>query len=377
MASIMGRKRKTDLGLEQRVYQKHGAFYYVHPGGRWEHLGTDKDQANGKARIYNDPDHLQGTLSYWLDQFLMDCERRVKLKSSVKGVKLSERTHEDYSTAFGTRDEPGPIREFFAPPRTPLDVTPDAVQQFLRDSAELGRAVQGNRQRAALSACFGWLLRHPDRPVPGLLVNPCLRASGVQRNPESKRERYVTDDEYHAVYAEATTSERLLMELTYRTLQRPESDIIWWDRREVIRMQDGHRVLDFKQFKTNRRMVIAFTPELDRLMPAEKIVKAFTADPVVRKQDGGFYTYDGISSMLKRSIKAANKKRTAQGLPKIPSFGFRDLKGKGATDMWLAREPIEQIQALLGHASKTTTEIYVKQRWREAVQPNVRAMKGA
>ena len=49
---------------------------------------------------------------------------------------------------------------------------------------------------------------------------------------------------------------------------------------------------------------------------------------------------------------------------------YRDLKGKGATDMWQAGVPIELIQALLGHASKTTTEIYIKQRWTEA-QPNL------
>ena len=32
--------------------------------------------------------------------------------------------------------------------------------------------------------------------------------------------------------------------------------------------------------------------------------------------------------------------------------------------------PIEEIQALCGHEDKTTTEIYVKQRWRETVQAN-------
>jgi integrase len=54
----------------------------------------------------------------------------------------------------------------------------------------------------------------------------------------------------------------------------------------------------------------------------------------------------------------------------VASFGFRDLKGKGATDMWLNGEPIERIQLLCGHADKTTTEIYIKARWTETAQLN-------
>lgn len=364
----MGRRRKVDEGLEPRVYRSHGAFYYAHPGRGWERLGTDKDEANAKARIFNDPEGLHGTLSYWLDLFLADCERRVALKSAVKGVKLAQRTLEDYREAFGTREDPGPIREYWAPPRTPLDVTPDSMQQFLRDEAEAGRPTQGNRRRAALSSCMGWLLR--EGHVPGLKVNPCLRGSGVQRNPESKRERYVPHDEYRDVYACANRAVRLMMELTYRTLQRPESDILLWDRREVVKVREGKRVLEFVQNKTGRRMVIAFNAHLDEHIPPDVVTKLHEADPLVRRLDGGFYTYDGLCAMLKRAIAAANVKRKADGRAPISSFGYRDLKGKGATDMWLDRTPVEQIQALLGHANKTTTEIYVKQRWREAAQPN-------
>jgi integrase len=84
--------------------------------------------------------------------------------------------------------------------------------------------------------------------------------------------------------------------------------------------------------------------------------------PIVHTMAGDGYSYDGISAMLKRSqIKAG-----------VDSFGFRDLKGKGATDMWLAGEPIERIQMLCGHASKTTTERYINARWRETAQPNTR-----
>ncbi len=57
-------------------------------------------------------------------------------------------------------------------------------------------------------------------------------------------------------------------------------------------------------------------------------------------------------------------------MPELQLFGFRDLKGKGATDMWLSGEPIERIQLLRGHKDKATTEIYVKSRWRDSIAPN-------
>ncbi|HUX90581.1 MAG TPA: hypothetical protein VMV48_07825 [Gallionellaceae bacterium] len=97
--------------------------------------------------------------------------------------------------------------------------------------------------------------------------------------------------------------------------------------------------------------------------------------PLVCTRVGQQYTYDGLSSMLKRALPAANKTRLANGnAEKIGSFGFRDLKGKGATDIWIAGVPIEQIQMLLGHEDKTTTEINIKQRWRETAASNMVAM---
>ncbi len=44
--------------------------------------------------------------------------------------------------------------------------------------------------------------------------------------------------------------------------------------------------------------------------------------------------------------------------------------------MWLAGEPIERIQLLCGHASKATTEKYIKARWRETAQPNATKLTG-
>ena len=78
--------------------------------------------------------------------------------------------------------------------------------------------------------------------------------------------------------------------------------------------------------------------------------------------------------MLTRAILKANADRQVKGLPVIPAFGFRDLKGKGATDMWLNGIPIEQIQLLCGHADKNTTEKYIKARWNATAEPNANSL---
>lgn len=357
----MGRKRKTEAGLQPRVYERRGAFYYVHRDGRWENLGRDQAEANRRAALYNDPGGKYGTMVYWLDVFLVDCAARVKAGT------LAARTLEDYQAAVGTEDKPSALRLFFAPPMTPLDVLPEHVQDYLVTNAQLGRPVPANREKAALSSCISWLIRTGQ--APGLKVNPCLRASGIQRNPEAKRDRYVTHDEYAAVWAVAHSSVRLMMALTYRTLQRPESDIIHWTN-EILLTEAGQRKLQFRQGKTGRMMKIATTPELDELIKQSLGTVPKLRQPIIHTRNGQPYTYDGLSAMLKRSIAKVNAARTAQGLVKIPSFGFRDLKGKGATDMWRDGTPIEQIQQLCGHEDKATTEIYVKQRWQETAQPN-------
>ena len=83
----------------------------------------------------------------------------------------------------------------------------------------------------------------------------------------------------------------------------------------------------------------------------------------VRREDGKPYTVDGIGAMFRRYCNKAN----------VSDFGLRDLRAKGATDMFRADpNSIRKIQLLLGHKSVQTTEIYLKGRLTEIVRPNER-----
>jgi len=344
----VGRRRKDDnLGLPERLYARSGTFYYVHRDtSKWENVGKNLVAARKRADHYNDPTGIYGTMTWFLDQFIADCEQRVSRGD------LSRRTLVDY-----TGDLPA-LKAFFGA-MLPTEIEPNHVTEYLNIGREEGRSISANREKACLSSCLSWMLRSSVHNA-GLKINPCLRASGVRRNPEKKRERYVTHEEYEAVFAIAGRSVRLMTELVYRTLQRPEVDVLGWTPQN-IRKKDGGEVLRFRQNKTGKLIDIGLTGELGELVKAAIGAVRQLHQPIVHALDGSGYTYDGISAMLKRyQVKAG-----------VASFGFRDLKGKGATDMWLSGEPIERIQLLCGHATKNTTEIYIKARWVETAAPNV------
>lgn len=364
----MGRKRKDDpFGLAgTRIYIRRGKWYYFHRDGHAEQLPTtDPEAAKRMAAVLANPADDFGTLGHWLREFLQDC----KLRVAAKG--LSQRTLDDYTDYC---DPGGPMLAYFGRVR-PENLKPSMVQGYLDANAKLvpPRLTQSNRERACLSSCISWLLRRQDEPVPGLKVNVCMRASGVQRNTETKRERYVTDVEYRATYDAGNRAVRLAMALVYRTLQRPEVDLLAWTPANV-KAKDGGKVLRFRQSKTGKQLDVALAGELGTL-----VLDAIGEVPKLRQSilhrlDGEAYTYDGLCAMLKQAQAKVRKDHKAKGGPlaEMPSFGLRDLKGKGATDMWLAGVPIEQIQLLCGHADKKTTEIYIKARWTETAQPNNR-----
>jgi integrase len=361
----MGRPRTSNpLGLDPkkhaRLHPKHGAFYYIHRDGHWEHLGADLNEAKRKAALYNDPDGTFGTIAYYLDAFVIHCEAKVKRKE------LAQRTYEDYKNDADT------LKTYFGK-MTPAAIEPKHKAGYLDLGAELGRPVRANREIACMSSMLSWLARSGDS---GVKRNPWIGA-GIKRNKETPRERYVEHAEYQAVRKLATRKVRGLMDLIYRTLQRPE-DIINWTPANIItkREPDGtqRKIIRNKQGKTGTAVDIAVTPDIEAILLELKPQGASTGPGMmlIHTGEGKAYSYDGLCAMLRRYIaKTEENKARKEAGQKISSFGFYDLKGKGATDMWLSGVPLEQIQVLCGHDSVRTTEVYVKCRWRGTVEPNM------
>lgn len=340
----VGRKRKdgNPLGLEIRVEFHHGQFRYLHRDGSKIQLGTDLAVANRRARVYNDPEGLYGTMGAGILMYLADA-RAGRLPA---GRKLSERTVADYEIEAEFMKE-SPLWTML-----PADLAkhPEMIGEYRDRRAPDGKGqVQANHALAMLASTFSWLLETGG--APGLTSNPLKL---VTRFTRKAKERYVQDDEYRAVYAVAIRSVQMAMSIVYGTLQRP-ADILGIPPNPVRQKAvagSTKRVLPVLQGKTGRLVDIEVAPELDvalgMLKEEGKVVKLSKA--LIHGRGGEGYTEDGLAAMLRRyCIKAG-----------VKTFGLMDVRAKGATDMYLRGVPLETIQALMAHKSVTTTEIYIK-----------------
>lgn len=206
--------------------------------GKWQKLGRDLVKAIAEAKLLEANKPTRGTMSYWLKEWHQLLRLRVE-----KGT-LAQRTWDDYVA------DSEPLIAYFGS-MLPTDILPSHVADYLELGLTNDRAVRANREKAALSSCMTWMI---SKAHAGLTINVCR---GVKRNPETARDRYIEDDEYHAVLDKCGPAERAWAELIYRTLQRP-SDILRWTR-SSISDSGGVQHLSFRQSKTGRQLKIVLT----------------------------------------------------------------------------------------------------------------------
>lgn len=335
----MGRHRKSRFDLPPRLYEHHGSYWYRPRYGKPINVGKDLSIAKLKWAELENPASEKGSLESLLDWYLAE----VAPNKAPRTYKDNKKEAVFLKAGLGHI----PFRE----------LRPHHVATY-RDTRAKDAPVRGNREKALLSHIFtkaierGWV----D-------VNPC---AGVKRNTERKRERYIEDEEFWKVYNLAERSVQRMMILIYRTAQRPE-DLLKCGPANIKKVRSGDaevKVLRIRQAKTGAMVDVRIEGDLADLID-ECLGGKIVHSHFIHTRQGKRYTYTGLASMFSRYVKTS----------KVLDFGVYDLKGKAATDMYRSGVPIEQVQHLLGHASVTTTERYIKARMSALVEPNKVAMR--
>lgn len=331
----MGRKRQSNHGFPARFHLKGGRYYHVSSTlpRKWTPLGSDLNEARKKwAELESDPVAAEDkTFSVIARRYVRDVLPT-----------LSRQTQRDYAQYLV------PLEAVFG--AVPIDkIRPFDIAEYLRLRGERSK-VSANREKAVFSTIFNHARSWGFTDI----TNPC---SGIKGFKEKPRDRYVSDDEYAAVWACAHPTLQDAMDLALYTGQRP-ADVL---KITVTDISNG--TLTVSQNKTGKKLRIAIEGQLAELIerilakPRRAENKALLQDP-----DGERLTYFALRSRF-------DKARASAGV----NFQFRDLRAKAATDA----NDLAHAQRLLGHRNRTTTEIYTRERLGELVSPLKRSVKAA
>lgn len=359
----MGRRRVNDdpfAPLPKGLYEHRTRFRYRNEDGLWESLPGPRHEAIEAYTLWRMGMRGEAkSVSWLLDHFTVNV-----CADKVAAGKLAARTVRDYTyDAKAVKAGLGHI------PYGKL--TPAHIATY-RDERSVSNPKHFRHELAALSSAFSWAVEK------GLVTSNPVRQ--VRRGRVKKRERLISDEEFLTVYRRADPSVQLAMLLTVRTLALP-GDVLKMGAANVRKVGE-RQVLSYRRTKVGEaRVEIELDGEL-----AEAIATAMK-DPLVRFQKVPFvhtrqhkdastgtmkahaYTRDGIGSMFRRDCLGTRENPLAED-EIVADFGLRDLRAKGATDMYRAKVDIRMIQHLLGHKSVRTTEIYLKDLVPETVRPN-------
>ena len=309
----MGRPKTTYADLPPHMTARRSGertLYYYQAGATKVPLGSDKAQALRRwAELEG-----QGSTGTTFSVVAHHYGRVVLPRKAIKTQKDQTAQLRTLIGAFG---------------HLPLQaIRPVHIRQYLdRRSAR----TSGNREIALLSHLWNWARSQDYTSAP----NPC---TGIDRHAETKRVRYVTDDEVRALREVAPAYVVAAIDLMLLTAQRP-SDIL---RARLSDVRDG--ALWFRQAKTGTAVRIAVEGQLATFLAA-----CAARDPaslyLVADDRGQRVTI----WRLEHAFAAARAK--------VPGadWQLRDLRKKATTD-----EPdLTVASQRAGHAAESTTaEIY-------------------
>lgn len=328
----MGRTRTKDKHLPPRVYAKHGAFWYVRPAGQWVRLGESLPEAMAEwSRIVDKPTSAR-TMNQLFDRYMLEV-----------APKKAARTYTD------NQNEVKALRVFFGAMR-PGDVMPHHVAQFLEVRGTKA-PVRANREKALLSHVFTkamvWAV---------LKYNPCR---GVKRNREAPRESMAQMEDLAGFLSAAPDLIRAYVLYKY-CVGRRQGEILK-TRLDQLREDGIHYRNADRPTKRGRQVIIGWTDELrEAVAMARALPRPVRGLYLFSTRTGQPYTGDGFRSIWQRSMRKA----VEDGVVK-ERFTEHDLRANSATD---AEAQGKSAFKLLAHASRSTTETYLRSKKIEVVQ---------
>ena len=310
----MGRRRKTDRHLPERVYQRRGAYYFVTPEGRWEPLGRDLAEA---LQAYG-----QRIGGQWHGRTLGDVIDRYRI--DVLPLKRSPTTRTLEGVALGR------LKLVFGQV-LPDAVTPQHLYRYLDERKDKQGRPAPSAARHEISL-LGHVFAKAIRWGIGN-GNPVRR---LERQPRPTTGRYVTDAEFAAVMAAATERMRIALELALLTGLR-RADLLGLTRESIT--DEG---LSVTTGKTGHALLFTWTPALRQVVDrARQLKPQVPGRYLIRTRTGQPYSPTGFAANVKRAIVKA----------KVAPFTFHDIRRKSASDS----ASVAEAQDRLGHSSPAVT----------------------
>lgn len=348
----MGRRPSTNLNLPTRMRARprgNKVFYYFDAGGKPRKeipLGSDYALAVKKwTELQIDQEQPDTKLTF-----------RTVAKRYIKDVLPTKapRTQADNMVELEF------LYKFFSTDPEPLldSIKPIHIRQYLdwrgNTVNKHGQTakIRANREKALFSHIWNMARDWGYTELP----NPCAGIKGFTE--KGRKDVYIEDVMFEAVYAKGSEPLRDAMDLIYLTGQRL-ADALKMGETDI---RDD--LLNITQGKTKTKLRIRIEGELATLIERIKArknnykVRSFA---LLVDIDGQRLT----SSKLRSHFDAA---RESAGIDK-KDFQLRDLRAKAATDKTDSSGDIRQAQKQLGHTTIGMTEHYVRGRRGEKVGP--------
>lgn len=319
----MGRKRKTNSGLPEGIYLKHGAYHYRDPiTKKWKKIGNDfQEMIINYLKISRYNERIYRNMNDVFERYMLEVaplKAALTYKKDLKQVEFLKK-------GFG-----------HVPPEL---ITPTLIYQYMDERGKVSK-VGANREKSLLSHVFSMAIRW------GIIeINPCRE---VRRFTEKPRTRYITDEEFLSVRSLAAPIMQYIMDFAFITGLR-KSDIL------KIKISDltENGIITIHN-KTKKRYLIEWNDDLITLISKiRQLERSKLSLFLFCTIDGDPYTVDGFGSLWKRlRTKALEKGLITE------SFRFHDIRRKTATEAENLHGR-EFARKLLGHSTQQMTERYI------------------